>query len=368
MHILHINSYYGNRMFYKKLYNRQILSGKKLDVYVPVPKGSSLSKEDLGPYTLVSKNHGKYDRFIYHLKHNKIVKDIDTRYNFNNVDILHAHSLFSNGYVAYKLHKQYNVDYIVAVRMPDIYTFFKYMVHLRKTGINILKHASKIVFLSEGFRETLINKYVPEELRQSILEKSVIISNGVAPYWLENKGEQKEITENTIKLLQVGLITKIKNPEITLEAVDELAKRGIDATITFVGEAINKNLLNNLEKNSNAKHIPRVEKEELMHLYREHDIFILPSIKETFGLVYVEAMSQGLPILYSKGQGFDKQYEEGLVGFSVENQDAKDIADKIEKTIKKYKYISNNGIVRSDDFDWDLIERKYDEIYLKTLK
>ena len=40
--------------------------------------------------------------------------------------------------------------------------------------------------------------------------------------------------------------------------------------------------------------------------------FCLPSHAETFGLVYVEAMSQGLPIIY-EGQGFDKQFQDGEV-------------------------------------------------------
>lgn len=40
----------------------------------------------------------------------------------------------------------------------------------------------------------------------------------------------------------------------------------------------------------------------------------MPSHKETFGLVYAEAMSQGLPIIYTKNQGFDGQFPDGYVG------------------------------------------------------
>ena len=38
-------------------------------------------------------------------------------------------------------------------------------------------------------------------------------------------------------------------------------------------------------------------------IYRENDIYVMPSIIETFGLVYAEAMSQGLPVIYTRGQG-----------------------------------------------------------------
>ena len=43
----------------------------------------------------------------------------------------------------------------------------------------------------------------------------------------------------------------------------------------------------------------------------------MPSRYETFGLVYGEAMSQGLPIIYSKGQGVDGYFKEGTVGYGV---------------------------------------------------
>ena len=42
----------------------------------------------------------------------------------------------------------------------------------------------------------------------------------------------------------------------------------------------------------------------------------MPSITETFGLVYGEALSQGLLIIYTKGQGFDGQIKEKLAGYS----------------------------------------------------
>lgn len=368
MKVLHINSYYGNRFFYKNLYDRQVNNHMDLDVFVPVAKGTVIKKDDLGPYTRVFENHGKYDRFLFHLKHNKIVKSLDENYSVEKYDLMHAHSLFSNGYIAYKMHEKYGVDYIVAVRMPDIYTFFKYMIYLRKTGINILKHAKKIVFLSEGFRETLIEEYVHEELKQSFYDKSIIIPNGVAPYWLENKNEPKYRPDQPVKLLQVGLISKLKNSDKTLQALDILSERGIKATGTFVGESVDKKMTENIKNHSAAEYIPRVDKEKLTSLYRSHDIFILPSLKETFGLVYVEAMTQGLPVLYSAGQGFDKQYEEGVVGYSLDNSSAEDMADKIELALKNYDSLSANGIINSDDFSWDHIEKTYSNLYSSALK
>lgn len=93
----------------------------------------------------------------------------------------------------------------------------------------------------------------------------------------------------------------------------------------------------------------------------------MPSKHETFGLVYAEAMSQGLPVIYTRGQGFDGQFEEGEVGYSVQYDSAEEIVDRIKEILNNYKTISNNCVEKVDRFDWDEIARKYIEIYLKTL-
>ncbi|GAF71811.1 unnamed protein product, partial [marine sediment metagenome] len=98
--------------------------------------------------------------------------------------------------------------------------------------------------------------------------------------------------------------------------------------------------------------------------YRESDIFIMPSQKETFGLVYGEAMSQGLPIIYSKGQGIDGYFKEGKVGYSVNPNDTNDIIKKIELILENYHNISKNCHDMVEKFSWENIARTYHNIYM----
>src|SRR5699024_7799915 len=113
--------------FYKNLFDKQVENGLDIKVYVPVSSSKKLDKQDMGRYTIVSVNHRKYDRLFFHLKHYKIYRDIIKSNNLNNFSISHAHSLFSNGYIAMKLKKNFNIPYIVAVRNTDINYFFKKM-------------------------------------------------------------------------------------------------------------------------------------------------------------------------------------------------------------------------------------------------
>ncbi|HWL26899.1 MAG TPA: glycosyltransferase, partial [Ureibacillus sp.] len=132
MEILHINSYYSGSHFYKNFYDKQVELGLSIDVYVPINKSISVKNKDFGDFTKISRNHSKGDRFLFHLKHKKIYKDITQNYITKKYDIIHAHSLFSNGYIAYRLKEKYGIPYIVTVRNTDVNTFFKKMIHLRK--------------------------------------------------------------------------------------------------------------------------------------------------------------------------------------------------------------------------------------------
>src|SRR5690625_2946202 len=221
MKILHINSYFNGSRFYKNLYDKQIEKGLKINVFVPISKTiCDELKYDI-TYTQWSKNHNQYDRFIFSLKQKKIYKDITSKYDLDKYDLVHAHSLFTNGYTALKIKKKFGIPYIVAVRNTDVNLFFKRMIHLRKKGLEILENARKIIFLSESYRNIVLNKYVPDNTKNLILKKTEIIPNGIDDYWFDNQFlREKKKNNMTLKLLYVGVINKNKNILTTIEAIN----------------------------------------------------------------------------------------------------------------------------------------------------
>lgn len=364
MKILHINSYYSVSGFYKNLYDEQKKKGLDISVYVPVSTKMDISKFNLGEYSTISKNHGKYDRFVFHLKHKKIINDITKRYTIDEFSLIHAHSLFSNGYIALNLKKNFGIPYIVAVRNTDVNVFLKRMIHLRKLGVEILKEAENIIFLSESYRENTIEKYVPNKLNKYIYNKSMIIPNGIDDFWFQNLGEPKlSLDKENLNLLYVGLINKNKNIITTINAIKILQERGFNIKFTIVGKVEDESIFQAIKDLYFINYIPPKSKEELKSIYRSNDIFIMPSLTETFGLVYAEAMSQGLPVIYSKGQGFDGQFEEGFVGYHVNSSNEEEIADRIIDISSKYNIMSKNCLEKVKKFDWGIIEKRYFDNY-----
>ena len=368
MKILHINSDYTFGKFYKNLYDNQMISGIDIDVFVPVSFTINPNDFDYGSYTAFSKNHNKYDRFLFHKKNNKIYRNIQQKYCIEDYSIIHAHFLFSNGYTAMKLKQKYGIPYIVAVRNTDLNFFFKRMVYLRKLGVEILSEAKQVVFLSKSYRDQTIKKYVPEHLKDKIYNKSMIIPNGIDDYWFNNMGESKKRQTNDIRLEQVGDINKNKNIETTVKAVEILNKKGYKVKLDVVGAIKEKRVFNRIKNIKCVNYLGYKTKEELINIYRKNDIYVMPSIHETFGLVYAEAMSQGLPVIYTKEQGFDGHFKDGEVGYAVNCFNPIDIANNIIKINNNYSQISKNCIRNTDMFSWKRISDSYEMLYKDILR
>src|SRR5699024_10841365 len=142
-----------------------------------------------------------------------------------------------------------------------------------------------------------------------------------------------------------------KNIESIINAMKVLKKeKNLTAELTVVGKIKDQKYYNELQNVDEFNHINFVDKIKLIQLYMKSDIFIMPSFTETFGLVYAEAMTQGLPVIYSAGQGFDQQFEEGTVGYRVDPNDVNDIAQNIYRIFHERDKISLSCIRQVDKF------------------
>ena len=367
MKILNINSYYYSSTVHKQLFQAQLDEEIDAFTYVPVHK-KYIQREDCkyGEESKVKRAecYNNIDRYVFHIKHAKILKSIVKDIDINYYDCIHAHSLFSNGYIAMKIKEKFKIPYIVAVRDTDVNTFFKRMPHLRRLGNKILHEASGVIFLSIPYRDKVIREYANYCNKDSLLSKSHIIPNGIDEFWLNNKGTPKTLDfQNKINLLHVGAVSKRKNILTTINSIKLLKEKGYDIKLTVVGKIVHEEIYAKIKKYGYIEYISPKSKNELLKIYRTNDIFVMPSFTETFGLVYPEAMSQGLPVLYTMGQGFDGQFEDGEVGYRVDCFNPNELAEKVIQVLERYDNISKKAIEKSSRFNWKLIVKDYKEIY-----
>lgn len=369
MNVLHINCNYMSTALHQTMIehlNKQDITSK---VFAPI---YSENRNVIQPNTnvVVSKCFKKIDRFVFYYKQSKIRKSLEKSINVKDYDCIHAYTLFTDGNTAYELSKKYHKPFVVAIRDTDVNDFFRIRIFLRKRGIEILKNASAVLFLSEAYRKTVLEKYVPSELKESIQKKSYIVPNGIDDFWFDNLYIERDnefrirnMSEQKLKIAYVGAVSKRKNVSTTVKALQLLQKAGWQIEYTVAGPKQNNKEFSFMQKFSGTKYLGKIKKEEVINCYRENDIFIMPSKTETFGLVYAEAMSQGLPVVYTKGQGFDGQFEAGVVGYAVSATDEKQIVEAIIKIVSNYQEISKNCSTYVNCFQWDTICEKYLDIY-----
>lgn len=371
MLIQHICSAYSDQPLYRELcYSlSKTIPETEQRVFVPVRKQSLVGKNlpmldsiSVDQRFLLRPHH----RVFFRNKIAKVCKELVSSNNFLEVDLVHSHFLFSDGAVALKLFQNFGTPFITAVRNTDINAFFRFRPDLKSIAYDVLDKASAVVCLNHPYRNMLLEK-VPSSLRKSIENKTYVVPNGVEQSWLNNLSSAPDTRKvGSFRCIYVGDLSKNKNIETTINAINSLRENGKDVELIVVGAGGNgeKRFKALQNKHSFVFYLGRInDRDKLREVLRAGDLFVMPSFKETFGLVYIEAMSQGLPIVYSEGQGIDGYFDETRVGEKVNPRDVDCVAQAIEKIILDTPSYVRNCNAEAARFSWHTVAQAYKEIY-----
>ena len=365
--ILHINSDYLYTDIYKLMFKELKFGTKNQTVYSALRKSEINYSAPSDHFSaILSPILNKSDSLFFNKRINKSYNNLKLETDCENFDLVHAHFLFTDGAVALRIFEEYKIPYIVAIRNTDLNLYYKYFFHLRKLGQKILLNAEKIIVISPSYKDK-ITEYLSSE-KNILNSKLVLIPNGIDDFWLMNKSIPKiNPKTNELKFLFVGEITKNKNLKQTINLLEQLSKY-YNIKFTIIGKKLDGYAqLSELAKKYSWIDIfePIYNKIELKRIYRDHDIFIMLSKKETFGLVYIEALTQGTPIIYTKNEGVDGYFSDSHVGynFDIKINNFFYFKEKVELIMKNYNQISSNCILDSKKFNWKQIAKRYLAIY-----
>lgn len=270
-------------------------------------------------------------------------------------DIIHSH-LHAGIYVYLTalMCKQrfiHTVHTLAEYEMPNINR--KIMATAYKT-----KRAFPIA-ISEAVRLSLLKVYSKE------ISEIELIYNGAK---LQTDTLHVEQNGNKVRLVSIGRLTHEKNTELMLQVFFELSKRHDGISLNILGEGELKEEI----ENSIKKH-KLVGKVKLLgfvgDIYTElqkSDIFIFTSIYEGFGLVIVEAMSAGLPIVSSGVGAIPELVRDGIDGYIFESGNLADAVAKLDVLINNEslrREMGDSAKKRAAEFDIDIMVKKYEELY-----
>lgn len=366
MNVLHICNAYQTNTLYQKLFKCLSDLGVHQEVLAPGTNDGEFIKDDVR-VIFFKRNKNFLFRLLWPLKIFKLVSFAQENYKIDQFHLIHAHTLFSDGTVAYLLSKKHKGSYVVAVRNTDLNDFFTLPL-FKQLGYKILLNASAVYLISEANKKQL-GGLLPQKIKDKIWNKVFLLPNGIDEYWLSNIYKRQKHTTQSLKLIYAGDICENKNIHNVIEAIklkdictiDSYEAIGLKETDQ--SEYVERLKVN--EKQTPSFHLNgRCNKEELLTKFREADIYIQPSFTETFGLSYIEALTQGLPVIYSRGQGIDGMFEEGKVGYAVNPNSPQDIIDKLAMIRNRYEeLLINIGNIDFQKFSWKEIAKDYYKNY-----
>lgn len=370
MRVLHINNGYVASKVHSNLMRELDLMGVEQTLYCPVRR-----KEYCGLNQFYNSNITfvfsycikMWYRYQYHFKASKLYKDMCDKIDLKSFDFVHAATLFSDGVLAYKAYNEFGIPYSIAVRSVDTNDFIKRRIfHTWQIGRNILKSAKYIYFISQSGMKQFSNSSFAQSILQDIEKKMVLRPNGIDADWINNIDREPR-TGKTI--CYIGTFLHRKNVNRLIYAIQKL--RDIDGyndiRLKIIGGGFSEDGSTDRLVNKHCDFIDFLgqisDREELRNQMRKCLIFAMPSFTETFGLVYIEALSQNLPIVYTKNDGIDGLVDK-MAGVGVNPKSVDDIMNAIKQIIDNQIYY-NNKAIDFLEFSWPHIASLYLNDYKK---
>lgn len=242
-----------------------------------------------------------------------------------------------------------------------------------------LKKVKAIITVSEN------NKKILQKLYPKYKNKIQVIHNGIDTTWWHSqllriteqdikdvKEELFQAKENTFILITVAELHERKGLKYLIEAMPKIITKYPNVKCVIIGEGPERNALTKLIKSLNIEnHVILLGKQkEIPKLLKCSNIFVLPSRREAFGMVLLEAMVTGLPVVATKVGGIPEIIENGENGLLVEPENpaklSKAIIDLIPHPNKLEKFSKTGYTTVSEKFTAKKMAEQYEKIYAKT--
>ena len=286
-------------------------------------------------------------------------KELEKLVKKEDIDIIHGHYLFPAGAAAVEVGNKYNIKTYVTAHGSDMFELYKNQSFMRPIIKKTLKNADGIFAVSNALKHELIATEVV-----GIADKTKISWNSVDINKFSSKPNdsfkrEHNLTDKPIVLF-VGNLIKRKNVESLLEA-KKLSNA--DYYLVIVGDGP---LFKDLNKKVRDENIEDViftgSRSDVENIIPSCDVLVLPSFSESFGLVLIEALACGKPVIGSNVGGISEIINRD-VGLLVNPNDAKSISNAIDKVIKDDNLriiLSMNARNRAMDFSE--VKIPYDEV------
>jgi glycosyltransferase involved in cell wall biosynthesis len=200
-----------------------------------------------------------------------------------------------------------------------------------------------------------------------------VIPNGIDFEAIQNIQPRKSLVHPCI--LFIGELVKVKGVDLLIHAIPIIKKSFPNVRVLIGGAGPQAKELKNNVKELNVEETVEflgfVSGDEKYSYYKSADLCVFPSLYETFGIVCLEAMASGKPVVASNVGGIPFVVEEGKTGLLFESGNIEDLAKKVITLLQDKELrekMGEAGRERAKEFTWNKIAEQTVEVYKGIIK
>ena len=253
-------------------------------------------------------------------------------------DIIHAQSIFNAGFLAEYIFDKHKIPFIITEHNSGFYYKDQGFENYYSRVIEIVNKSTTCFTVSSNYA-----KYLNEELKSN--KKWIVHHNIVDNSFLSHK--IKPTTIDKFIFLCVSRLHTIKNIDLIIRSFKKFNLKYPNSELRIIGVGSELQNLKNLTKeihiNKNVKFLGKKSRSDIVNEYNSCNSFIYASSFETFGVIFVEAMALGKPII-SLNCGSSDEIISEKTGIIVNNKNPKDMSSAMITLYENYSSYDPNKI------------------------
>lgn len=274
-------------------------------------------------------------------------------------EVIHAHTLGFDSEIGAWLKERLHVPLVVTTHGSDTSIPMEQGEGARMK--NFCDHADTVAAVSSALAKKLSACGTGTPI--------VSILNG---FVLENV---TQVVKEPYTLLQVGALTEQKRVSVTIRAFSELRKRYPECTLTLIGQGPERSRLEDLCQglglDSAVRFLGQLPHQGVLAEMAKAQFFVMPSVREGFGIVYLEAMASGCVTIGTEGEGIADLIVSGENGFLVPPDDVDAIVEIVDRCFQDESLMrrsSDAGRATAMTMTWENNAKQYAELFESLIK
>ena len=282
-------------------------------------------------------------------------------------EAVHLHCVSSSGFYTLLAKKLLNFPLVVTLHgetVMDDYDIYKKSSTLRWTLRNLLKKADWVTANSSYILEDAFNTYFRR------LNNSSVVFNGVDLDEFQNIDKYSHLKPY---IFATGRIVYKKGFDLLIKAFKKVSDEFNDTDLLISGkgdyEDNLRNLISELSLNKRVHLLGPADRKKNVSLFKGCEFFVMPSRLEPFGIVCLEAMAAGKPVIASNIGG-TKEFVTEDFGILVNPENINELADALRDLLSNKKKRERMGKIAKEkvkDFSWSNIAGQYLDIYRHSI-